>query len=436
VKVTIEYLGDETEEFRVISEGTYGNPPQQAKRRIEAIFGAADLGISDDDNSARPSYYTPSSILIDGPKVSIKGISMFSRQDILIEDPTPLTPYSASDFHAEYDSNNGVTLDTIPNPREELCDWNSAVRMNPPCFDDSELENYNTISRMKDGSKYGKVGFAAEGEICGYPAGSPNTAVPPFGTLPPFGTCEAAGAGSAADGVYGYDSTTGADKDTIDGNNLKFVAKEELDPPLNPRTDANLPGTITYPFPRFRPKPEAFKQRAEFPDTTLGETGAYWPGPPTDPTWGLSPSSEGKVVFVDAQNQPLIFDPDGVPNPTAGGAEYKGIIIVWCGELQLNQNFRGIILNLYGDDLPGNTQCGNHEDGPVGNVGVFTNNGNSCKCWVYPEGGTSTRAGIVFRPGSSADFLPAGIWSNLPADAFEGPPPTDFVLQRWRELYE
>lgn len=122
MKVTIEYLGDETEEFRVISEGTYGNPPQQAKRRIEAIFGAADLGISDDDNSARPSYYTPSSILIDGPKVSIKGISMFSRQDILIEDPAPLTPYSASDFHAEYDSNNGVTLDTIPNPREELCD--------------------------------------------------------------------------------------------------------------------------------------------------------------------------------------------------------------------------------------------------------------------------------------------------------------------------
>lgn len=71
--------------------------------------------------------------------------------------------------------------------------------MNPPCFDDSELENDNTISRMKDGSKYGKVGFAAEGEICGYPAGSPNTAVPPFGTLPPFGTCEAAGAGSAAE---------------------------------------------------------------------------------------------------------------------------------------------------------------------------------------------------------------------------------------------
>lgn len=200
VKVTIEYLGDETEEFRVISEGTYGDPPQQAKRRIEAIFGAADLGISDDDNSARPSYYTPSSILINGPKVSIKGISMFSRQDILIEvieDPTPLTPYSASDFHAEYDSNNGVTLDTIPNPREELCDWNSAVRMNPPCFDDSELENYNTVSRMKDGSKYGKVGFAAEGEICGYPDTGNPTAVPPFGT------CEAAGAGSAADGVYG-----------------------------------------------------------------------------------------------------------------------------------------------------------------------------------------------------------------------------------------
>ena len=422
VNVTIDYITAD-KDFRVVSTGTYGDPPRQAKRRIEAIFGAPDLGTTDDDNSARPTYYTPSSILIDGPGVGVKGISMFSQKDIIIEDTTPLTPYSISNFSTEYDSNTG-TLAAIPGTREELCDWNSVVRENPTCFpdpvpgdDDDGLDNYNTVSRMNGTSKYNRVGFAAEGKLCGYPA-------QPAGSPTPFGTCGAAG--SAADGRYGYDSLT----------TPKFVAKEKLDPPLDPKTDANPTGTITYPFPRYRPKPEAFKERAENPNTEEGETGAYWEGSPTDPTWGLTPSTPSKVVFVDAQNQTLTFDPDGNPTPTAGGPEYKGIIIVWCGELMQNQNFRGIILNLYGDIGPDNTECRSPEGEPEGNVGTYTNNGNSCKCWVYAEGGTPTRAGIILRPGSSADFLPAGIWSNLPADAFEGPPPTEFELQRWRELYE
>jgi hypothetical protein len=118
------------------------------------------------------------------------------------------------------------------------------------------------------------------------------------------------------------------------------------------------------------------------------------------------------------------------------------MIVVWCGDLQQDDNFRGIIFNLYGDNLDGNTDCQN-DDGSAQqvqtgiDVGVYTNNGTSCTCWVYAEGGTSTRAGIVIGPNSSADFLPAGVWdSGLPNDAFEGPPPTEFVIKDWRELYE
>jgi hypothetical protein len=114
------------------------------------------------------------------------------------------------------------------------------------------------------------------------------------------------------------------------------------------------------------------------------------------------------------------------------------MIVVWCGDLQQDDNFRGIVFNLYGDDLDGNTQCGNDVDGPSpDNVGVYTNNGASCTCWVYAEGGTDARAGITLGPGSSADFLPDGVWdSSMPTDAFEGPPPTEFVIRSWRELYE
>jgi hypothetical protein len=149
------------------------------------------------------------------------------------------------------------------------------------------------------------------------------------------------------------------------------------------------------------------------------------------------------VAFVDAEGGTVTFNPcpnlgDKCGTTGEGGSSYKGIIVVWCGDLQQDDNFRGIIFNLYGDDLDGNTQCGNDETGPSGdNVGVYTNNGTSCTCWVYAEGGTSTRAGITIGPNSSADFLPAGFWnSGLPTDAFVGPPPTEFVIRDWRELYE
>jgi len=165
----------------------------------------------------------------------------------------------------------------------------------------------------------------------------------------------------------------------------------------------------------------------------------YWVGDPASPSggdpanrdWGLGPSTANKVAFVDAKGGTVSFNPD------TSGTSYKGVIVVWCGNLQQNSNFRGVVLNLYGDGLDGNTQCGNHVDGPsTSNVGVYTNNGKSCTCWVYAQGGTATKAGITLRPNSSADFLPAGQWDNLPTTAFEGPPPTEFVIRSWRELYE
>ncbi len=239
---------------------------------------------------------------------------------------------------------------------------------------------------------------------------------------------------SAADG-YTYDSTT----------TPRFVAKETLG--LNPGKygDDTPPGYITYPFPRLKPNPEYFRcvARQENPKKcNVANSAGYWVGQPTNANWGLSASSANKVAFVDAQGKTVHFNPDSsVKNGTTndnnnnGGTSLKGIIVVWCGNLQQDGNFRGIILNLVGDDLDGNTQCGNEAAPSTSNVGVYSNNGRSCTCWVYAGGGTSTRAGIILRQNSEADFLPGGSWDNLPTTAFDGPPPTEFVIRSWRELY-
>ena len=81
VNVKIKYR-TATTDFRVISEGTYG----VAKRKIEAFFGPPTFDPNAPGQQGQPVYYTPSSIMIDGPDVGIKGVSMFSRKDILIED--------------------------------------------------------------------------------------------------------------------------------------------------------------------------------------------------------------------------------------------------------------------------------------------------------------------------------------------------------------
>ena len=105
--------------------------------------------------------------------------------------------------------------------------------------------------------------------------------------------------------------------------------------------------------------------------------------------------------------------------------------------LPFGGDFRGVILNLVGDTLPGNTSC--TRDTPttdgLSSVGTYENTGFTCQCWVYAEGGTSTRAGIELDPDSQLRFLPSASF-NFRSNLYAQPQPTDFRLQRWRELYQ
>jgi hypothetical protein len=402
VNVTIEYLSA-TDSFRVISDGTYGT----ARRKIEARFDGVVAGGGGGDTIGHPLYYTPSDIRIES-QVQLNAISMFSEQDILIQGVTD--PRS---FVLEYES-PGDTL-SIPGTDDALCNWKSDVPLKN-CFVDA-TGGYNTVGRTwdkKNGTteNYLEPGFAAEGKICGFPAGTAK------------GECGITQ--SAADGVYGYDSTTGNKtmSRTLEGytnpwgNNLAFVDKGNLEP--------NEAGTITYPFPRPTPIPEGFKEEACRPLALAGCTPSasndYFVGSPSPTDWGnLLSSNPNRIAFVDAQNQNITFN--------SGGAT-KGILVVWCGHLTQTSKFQGIILNLHGDGSAfGSTNC----DGN-GALGTYTNGGTDCQCWTYADGGTTTKAGLTFLNGSKIFFY-SGDWSFL-SDLFEGPPPTSFELQGWRELYE
>jgi hypothetical protein len=401
VNVTIEYISA-TDSFRVISDGTY----RGARRKIEARFDGVVAG-GGGDTIGHPLYYTPSDIRIENG-VSLNAISFFSEQDILIEGVTdPLS------FVNEYESSGGTL--SIPNANDELCNWKSDIPLNN-CFEDA-TGGWNTVGRTitkSNGSTvdFEEPGFAAEGEICGFPTGSL------------AGNCDTFD--SAADGVYGYDSTTGAKTMTRTGyaqpwgNNLAFVDKGNLEP--------NEAGTITYPFPRPTPIPEGFKEEACRPLALAGCTPSasndYFVGSPSTTDWNnLLSSDPNRIDFVDAQNQNITF------NPTSGNT--KGILVVWCGHLTQLKKFQGIILNLRGDGSAfGSTNCAGNDD-----LGTYTNDGQDCQCWMYAEGGTATKAGITLKNNSKVFFLPSGDWSFL-SDLFEGPPPTSFELQGWRELYE
>jgi hypothetical protein len=234
--------------------------------------------------------------------------------------------------------------------------------------------------------------------------------------------------------VYGYDATT-EDR----GNFREFVAKDcsglESCPP-------NLDNQISYPFPIFTPIAEGLKEAACAPPGTVEACTktpppvSYFEGDPnlTDPTWGLdtNDASEDRIAFVDAENQTLTFNP--------GGGAYKGIIVVWCGRLEMADDFQGIIINLMGDELaPENTSCGENSlntttlDGEP--VATYENLGHTCACWVYAEGGTDDRAGIQIDSNSVLTFRPGEVWS-FENGLFEGPPPTNFAIKSWRELYE
>lgn len=417
VNVTIEYKSD-TDDFLVISEGTYGT----AKRRIEAVFKGVEVPAGGGDGLGHPLYYTPSDIKIEAP-LTLSGISMFSEGDILIQGDTTRQLF-ISDMA---DRRNG-TLRSPASP-DELDDWYSPDFTNAP-------GTWNTVERKQNPSIYGthvanndlkQPGLGAEGKICGFAAVTDS-----------IGTCDST-TPSIADGVYGYDCTTGpvdlpdsvcSSPPESRGNGLTFVDKQ----PQN--KDPNDANTITFPFPRPTPIPEKFKEQSQL-STGCSTTrvplfpGCYYEGIPTPAVWAqLFPnaSDSNRVVFIDAQRNPITFDM-GSPN------EYKGVLVVWCGELVQQQDFKGIVINLYGDG----SEFGASSCGPE--YGVYTNAGqksgdSSIKQtgWLYAQGGTSTRAGIILKANSEVSFTRRS-WSFL-NDAFEGPPPTSFELQGWRELYE
>src|SRR5215208_1580530 len=362
VNVTIESLG--SDRYRAISTGTYGDLAP-AKRKIEAIFkgitasgGGSGLG--------HPIYYTQSSISIEADPVlggiTLDQISMFSEKDIVIEGLQ--TPEA---FTADYsDPNSGVIK--VAGGSDALGDWNSE---NTKYF--ANPGPWNTRGRIKTTIKttgpkdnptetvqtppFIDPGFAAEGKICGFAATDTTT-----------GACDLA-ASSVADGVSSYDRTTG------------LLAPDGITPNPNPRPVVlNSAGTdvaqkctfmqkpfppdnlaydnecyITYPFPRPQPKPDRLKQVAQDADTPTDRH--YWDvatdGNPTPTQWEtLFPACPNlttpdpadclkRVVFVDAQNQQLNFNTDN-------SARNQGVLVVWCGDLQLDKTFKGVILNLNG----------------------------------------------------------------------------------------
>lgn len=432
VNVTIEYRGSTTDDFRVVSTGTYGDLPQQAMRRIEASFKGVSAGAGTGQTIGHPIYYTPSSIKImsDGSNpVTLTQVSLFSRQDILIQSVQAYPIRNTSEFRDDFSAQNSGAIRISGS--DALCDWNSKIPINPQiCFKDGTTGNWNTEGRTTQ-----DPGMAAEGKICSFGYLSATTSLP---TSADAGLCSPS-ASSIADGVRGFDSTT----------TPRFVTK---DCQINnlPTCPDNAPQTLSPPFPLPKPIPSGLKSAA-CDSTEVAEnkcnyspnTVSYFPEGTPSSTWGLgnsNQSSTNKVAFIDAQNKTLTFNP--------GGGKYKGIIVVWCGRLEMADSFEGIILNLIGNNLPGNTQCNrdtltknattNLADGKT--VGTYENLGKQCQCWVYAEGGafpgsTTTIPGIQLDINSTLVFRPSADW-NFQDGLFVGPPPTNFKLRNWRELYQ
>src|SRR5215217_1597719 len=206
VTVTIDYRESDatTNDYKVISTGTYGS----SKRKIEAIFKPIAGGGGSGGNVINPAYYTQSDIRIwSDPTggVSVKGMSLFSERNIIIEGLLPYTSCvepdrasftSDSDYKkalADFDKdaaynlclkrewevgNDAGKLTTTPG-NKVLKDWNSTTYTPPG--------NWNTIGRLdRLNSSFEGVGFGADGMIC---ASTTNCDDP---------------SDSVADGRYGY----------------------------------------------------------------------------------------------------------------------------------------------------------------------------------------------------------------------------------------
>jgi hypothetical protein len=445
--VTIRYIGCAgcaTDYFRVISTGTYGDPPRQSKRRIEAVFNGVQAGTGGGTTVGHPLYYTPTNIKImstGNNNVKLNQVSLFSLRDILIQslpttqhncggqsiDAPGLTPTEIRQrFTDDMEDASNPCSEVINRAggADELCNWNSA-NPSPGCFTNGAQGNWNNYSRAII-----DPGLGAGGKICSFTSTStnscPSTAV------------------SIADGRNSFDGT----------GSTSPVFKARLCQLANTQCDTNQePNTISPPFPLPKPKPAGLKAQACHPDevslakcTDLNpSTVSYYDCQDylqcaiPDPSWGLgnaNSSSKNKVAFIDARNRTV--------NLTGG----KGIVVVWCGHLVMTDAFEGIILNLVstGYDLSGtlsvNTNCststttvGDPIGTPTTTVGTYENQGYKCACWVYSEGGSSFTPGIQIDAGSTLAKRESADW-NFQSSLFSAPPPTDFRLQNWRELYQ
>jgi hypothetical protein len=146
------------------------------------------------------------------------------------------------------------------------------------------------------------------------------------------------------------------------------------------------------------------------------------------------------------------------------GANKDAIIVVWCGVTHHTNNtmFRGILMNLTGDGLNPDgssfaSNCaddtdadgdGNTAEGDP-NLGVYTiDQGAEMWGWLYSEGGTPERSGIVISssgstsgnnsvPGQTELHFRSGANWNFLDDTFSSPSViTEVSVVGWRELYE
>ncbi len=419
--VTIEYrqVIDGTNDFRVISTGTYGD----SNRKIEAIFKPiADGGGG--GNVINPAYYTPSDILLSSDAtnggVSITAMSLFSGQNIMIQGLTSGTGPENTSLAQEYKFNQKPIdrLKVQPGPvKKALKDWDSTT-FNPP-------GNWNTIGReVKPNVAFDDPGFGAEGLICG---SSTNCDDP---------------TDSIAEGRLAYDSTTGpinpitGASQPIKGQGLSFIDKQPLDDTCGTGPlcyGENEEGTISYPFERRTPDAARLKQLAL-------NSGTWYRG--SNPNWNtLFPGGDNKrVVFIDADNNPVPLTFDG------GGGNENGILIVWCGRLNMTNfnaaGFKGIVMTLNGNE----EEVGEMPPDPSGapsstcgpEQGSFKIWKAGLKAWFYAEADGAEVGGppgIELGPGTQADFLPGGSWKLLDL-ILEDAVPTSFELQGWRECYQ
>jgi hypothetical protein len=416
VTVTIDYREFEatTNDFKVISTGTYGD----SKRKIEAIFKPITPGGGGGGNVINPAYYTTGDILLNWDPVAregvdVKGMSLFSEGNIIIERLTSAAGTESTSFKNEYERSNDADMLTITNGNRVLGDWDSTLYDPPGNWND--IGRRDSRNRMFDGP-----GFGAEGMICGSNGVSPINCDDPSDSI--------------AEGRYGYDSTTGpingltGASQTPKGQGLTFVDKAPLDDTCGTGPDCygpNTPGTITYPFERRTPDAARLKQLAI-------NTDGWYRG--SNPDWDtLLAGDRSRVVFIDAQNATAPITLEG------GGGTKKGIIVVWCGTLEMTNvgSFQGVIMSLngQGDLLPPDPETGSPSSScsaPQGRLSVVN---SDLKAWFYAEGGDVTTPGVQLGPGTQIDFLPSGTWKLLDL-ILEDAVPTSFEVQGWRELYQ